>query len=205
MTESTTPFNPAHLFERRRIKDMARLKAYNKILDQIYKKVTDAAKVPGITYILYTIPPFILGLPKPDLEDLVTYLIFQLRKNFEARYSYPTLIYVSWKQLERNYIMKDSPILKSMLGEPESKQQKSRVRFADTITDKQTSSTTDTTTRVFSANGGKILAPARSAGSYTPPTSFLNNLEAPQTRQQEYRQTPAQPPLHPQWSMDSWR
>jgi hypothetical protein len=114
---------PAALFTERASRDKARLRAYNQLLEQIYNRVQTSAKVPGNTWIIYTVPPFVFGLPKIDLEDCVVYLVFQLRQaGYEVRYTYPNLLYISWKHHERNYILQDSPIMKAMLPpEPPAK------------------------------------------------------------------------------------
>ncbi len=106
------------LYTQRQRRDAARLKAYNEILDQIYHRVRVTSQLPTHpAYILYTIPPFIFGLPKIDLEDCVVYLVYQLRSaGFEVRYTYPNLIYVSWKHHEKKYLLEESPILQAMLA-----------------------------------------------------------------------------------------
>jgi hypothetical protein len=81
MEETTTPqLDPSELYNKRKSKDSARLRAYNKILEQIYNRIRVISRLPNSQcYLLYTVPPFILGLPKIDMEDCVVYLIYQLR------------------------------------------------------------------------------------------------------------------------------
>ena len=92
--EQTPQLNPADLYDKRKSKDASRLRAYNKILEQIYNRVRVISKLPSSQcYLLYTVPPFIFGLPKIDLEDCVTYLIYQLRHaGYEVRYTPPNMI-----------------------------------------------------------------------------------------------------------------
>jgi len=72
--------------------------------------------------LLYTVPPFILGLPKIDLEDCVIYLVYQLRQaSYEVRYSPPNMIYISWLHHEQSYI-EQSPIMKAMIESSEKTQ-----------------------------------------------------------------------------------
>jgi hypothetical protein len=106
------------LYTKRQRRDAARLKAYNEILEQIYNRVRVTSQLPTHpAYLLYTIPPFIFGLPKIDLEDCVVYLVYQLRSaGFEVRYTYPNLIYISWKHHEKKYLLEESPILQAMLA-----------------------------------------------------------------------------------------
>jgi hypothetical protein len=114
----TPQLQVSDLYQRRQSKDTARLKAYNQILESIYHRIRAQSKLPNSPCsLLYTIPPFGLGLPKIDLEDCVVYLVFQLRHSgFEVRYSYPNLLAISWMHHERSYITEQSPIMQAMLA-----------------------------------------------------------------------------------------
>jgi len=181
---------PGDLFDKRRQKDTSRLKTYNKILEQIYTRIRTSSREGGDPWIIYSIPPFILGLPRIDLEDCVVYLVYILRsQSYEVRYTYPNLLYISWKHHEKEYILKNSPIMSAMLSatpvtkstKPQGElrgQSESRVRFADQmITQAQGSSY---------ASGQQVQrpptigrAPPRSVTEYQPPNSFLDALERP--------------------------
>ena len=185
---------PTDLFDKRRQRDTARLKAYNKILEQIYVRIRSASTQSSDPWVLYTVPPFILGLPRIDLEDCIVYLVHILRQQqYEVRYTYPNLLYISWKHHESDYILKNSPIMSAMLqGEPKqgggqggqgggqggqipktraSEPRKAgysgHVRFQDEIT---------MGSRGVGTNG---IAPPRNSLQYTPPTSFLDAIEKP--------------------------
>lgn len=121
MEEPTPLLDPTELYNKRRSKDASRLKAYNKILEQIYNRIRVISRLPNSQcYLLYTVPPFILGLPKIDIEDCVVYLMYQLRHaGYETRYTYPNLIYISWMHHEKNYIVEQSPIMAAMLESAE--------------------------------------------------------------------------------------
>jgi len=108
----------SELYKRRQAKDAARLRAYNQILDTVHHRIRVQGNLPNSPCsLLYTIPPFVLGLPKIDLEDCVVYLVFQLRQSgFEVRYSYPNLLAISWMHHERSYITEQSPIMQAMLA-----------------------------------------------------------------------------------------
>jgi hypothetical protein len=117
----TPQLNPSELYDKRRTKDAGRLRAYNKILEQIYNRIRTISKLPNSQcFILYTVPPFILGLPKLDLEDCVVYIIYQLRHaGYEVRYSPPNMIYISWLHHEKSYLVEQSPIMQAMLESSE--------------------------------------------------------------------------------------
>jgi hypothetical protein len=121
MDDPTPQLEPSELYNKRKSKDAARLRAYNKILEQIYTRIRSISRLPNSQcYLLYTVPPFILGLPKIDLEDCVVYLIYQLRHSgYEVRYTFPNLIYISWMHHEKSYLVEQSPIMQAMLESAE--------------------------------------------------------------------------------------
>jgi len=177
---------PTDLFEKRKQRDGAKLRSYNKILEQIYTRVRTSSREGADPWIVYTIPPFIIGLPKLDLEDCVVYLVYMLRQQaYEVRYTYPNLLYISWKHHERDYILNGSPIMQSMLATQSTKpkgevrgQAGTRVRFADQIQGAEAGPKSP-------AGGGPGIsrpqmigkAPPRSTTQYQPPSSFLDVLE----------------------------
>ena len=174
---------PGDLFDKRKQRDAARLRGYNTILEQIYTRIKSASKQGADPWITYTIPPIILGMPKIDLEDCVVYLVYMLRQQaYEVRYTYPNLLYISWKHHEREYLLKNSPIMQTMLATKSSKPVgelkkggATQVRFQEQVVQH--------TFQPGSPAGPprSARAPPRSTASYTPPTSFLNALEQPMT------------------------
>ena len=169
---------PGELFDKRKQRDGAMLKSYNKILEQIYGRIKSNSRMGGDPWIVYTVPPFILGLPKLNLEDCIVYLVYVLRQQgYEVRYTYPNLLYISWKHHERDYILKGSPIMQAMSATTVSSKPKNelrgqsgtRVRFADAMTSQP------------AAFGGRPAgrAPPRNTSDYVPPSSFLDAIEQP--------------------------
>lgn len=164
---------PSDLFEKRRQRDGAKLKSYNTILEQIYTRIRSSSRQGGDPWIIFTVPPFIIGLPRLDLEDCIVYIVYLLRQqSYEVRYTYPNLLYISWKHHEKDYILKTSPIMTTMLAakpassKPLNELRKggaSQVRFAEVVQG--------------SAGGGR--APPRNVADYAPPRSFLNSIEQP--------------------------
>jgi Family of unknown function (DUF5759) len=181
---------PDQLFDKRRQRDAAKLKAYNKILEQIYGRIRTSSREGGDPWLIYTIPPVLLGYPLMVLQDVVVYLVYVLRQqNYEVRYTYPNLLYISWKHHEKEYILQNSPIMSAMLGvtpkqqpvssKPQGElrgQRGGRVRFADQVqTQVQQPPPAPTIGR----------APPRSVASYQPPNSFLDALERPVPEQKK--------------------
>ncbi len=116
--------NPAELYEKRRVKDAARLRVYNRILEAVFHRIRTISRLPqGTTHLLYQVPPFIYGVPKLDLEDLCVYLIHQLRhSNFQVRYTYPNLLFIDWSHHEKAYLMEQSPVMMAMMDSVERTQ-----------------------------------------------------------------------------------
>ena len=179
MSDATPKLEPKHLFEKRASRDKARLRAYNQMLEQIHHRIFTTSQLPGNpNYLMYTVPPFILGLPSIDLEDCIVYIVFQLRNSgFEVRFTYPNLLYISWKAYEREYLMTKNPIVQAMipLAKPEATNKratgpKSKVSF-------------NTPGAVPGSVPGAVAAgtqEAAKAAEYTPPASFLTTMERPQ-------------------------
>ena len=179
--------NPGELFEKRKTRDASRLKAYNQILEQIHSRILSASRNATDTYIMYTVPPFILGLPRLDLEDCIIYVVYQLRQqSYIIRYTYPNLLFISWAHHEKEYLQKQSPITQAMTPlHNEKKGQPSRVRFSEEVlsqrdTIKQQPSIQQQQKNAISIiNNRSNKAPPRSVNEYKPPTSFLDALERP--------------------------
>lgn len=167
-TQPPPKLNPNELYERRVRRDQSRLRAYNQVLEQIHGRIYSASQLQGHpAYIMYTVPPFIFGLPKLDLEDLIVYLVYQLRQSgFEVRYTYPNLLYISWKHHEKEYLLHQNPIIQAMIP-PETKRGGSRkaasVSFAlpDPLSQRAAPS------------------PRKLASEYQPPSSFVQQMERP--------------------------
>jgi hypothetical protein len=166
---------PQHLFEKREKRDKARLRAYNQLLEQIQHRIFTTSQLPGNpSYLVYTVPPFILGLPYIDLQDCIVYTVFQLRQNgFEVRFTYPNLLYISWSSYEKEYFLKKNPIVQAMIPPP-PKQVGKKAAKQDSVIQQTKQVTfqnpyTDTIT----------VTPTRSATDYVPPNSFLDTVQRP--------------------------
>jgi hypothetical protein len=105
------------LYTRRQQKDSARLRAYDQLLKQIMGRIRTHSQLPTHpTDILYEVPYFLMGMPRIDMQDAVVYLTFQLRAGgFEVRFTFPNLLYVSWKHYEQQYLMNGCPLFQSMV------------------------------------------------------------------------------------------
>ena len=175
MADNQPPkLQPQHLFEKREKRDKSRLRAYNQLLEQIQHRIYTTSQLPGNpSYLVYNVPPFILGLPSMDMQDCIVYLVFQLRNNgFEIRFTYPNLLYISWASYEKEYFMKKNPIVQAMMPKPENvnkKGSKQPKAIEQPVQRQIQNPYTDTIT----------VAPMRSANDYMPPTSFLDTIQRP--------------------------
>lgn len=208
MEETTPQLHPSELYDKRRSKDSSRLRAYNKILEQIYNRIRVISKLHhSPCYLLYTVPPFILGLPKIDLEDCVVYLIYQLRHaGYEVRYTPPNMVYISWIHHETSYIVQQSPIMHAMIESAErtqveverkekeaariltqrKSQRKVRIQepgfSAATIAPRSVIRPSPSTSyAIQNVLQRPSTAPPPSAADYVPPTSFLQNMTNPES------------------------
>ena len=200
--DQTPQLNVSDLYTRRQSRDAARLKAYNKILEIVYHRIRNISQLAGApTTLLYTIPPFILGLPRIDLEDCVVYIVYQLRTNgFEVRYTYPNLLNIGWAHHEKSYILEQSPIMLAMLESDEKKRQEDERKaiFSKRLIGRGRGPPKAKTGGIGSGRkkvefrneivfGGGLLrdadAPsvgkAPSAAEYIPPASFMRQMTEP--------------------------
>jgi hypothetical protein len=143
--------------------------------------------------VLYTVPPFILGLPKLDMEDCIVYLVWQLRQaKFEVRFTWPNLLYISWRHHEGEYLTKKNPIIKAMMPEPivhpkpaAGTSKKKAAPPAQITSSRQAVAFNDEIDIINMpqqalltggpAQGGQV----RRAIDYEPPASFVQNMERP--------------------------
>lgn len=195
----TPQLNPTDLYDKRKSKDASRLKAYNKILEQIYNRIRVSSKLPNSQcYLLYTVPPFILGLPKIDIEDCVIYLIYQLRHaKYEVRYTPPNMLYISWLHHEKSYLVEQSPIMQAMMESAEKTQAEMdrKEKEASRLIQGRKSQRTVRIHTPGQFQGPRASAistvlnrplsnptagpPPPSASEYTPPSVFLQNIDQP--------------------------
>lgn len=181
---------PKDLYDRRRKRDHARLRSYNTLLEQIYHRVYATSQLSGNTSsVLYTVPPFVLGLPKLDMEDCIVYLVWQLRQNgFEIRFTWPNLLYISWRHHEGDYLMKHNPIIKAMTPEPIAPPRPS-LALAPVAPKKKEKPVLSFQREIEMIASGPFQPQGRSmvelnngprrAMDYEPPASFLQNMDRP--------------------------
>ncbi len=184
------------LYARRQNRDLSRLRAYEQILQQIMNRIKSHSDLPTHpTSLLYTVPQFVLGLPMLDLKDCILFLVHQLRSSgLEVKYTYPNLLYISWRSYEHEYMKRESPIYAAMIasaGIAADEQEKrraeadaARLEAAKPPEKRKPKKSVSFTTGRESKQGSVRSEPPVSALSYTPSMDFLNAVEKPTEKRQ---------------------
>ena len=148
------------LYTRRITKDAARLRAYNQILDSIYSRIRNQSQLPNSpANLLFTIPPFILGLPRIDLEDCVIYH-------------------------ERSYILEQSPIMQAMLVTSNSLKDKQHSKIQRNFEKKpkkekaeKAGKPANVVISPYALDNNRSVGQTPQASDYQPPSVFLKQME----------------------------
>jgi hypothetical protein len=102
----TEKINIDELYEKKRIYDLNKLNLFNKLLNNIHKKIkiTSRQKIDNQFY-WYLVPEIILGVPKYDQGACIAYLISKLNENgFNVRYIHPNVLFISWAHWIPSYV-----------------------------------------------------------------------------------------------------
>jgi|UniRef100_A0A6C0JX44 hypothetical protein len=183
MTDRTPRLEIKQLFEKRAARDSSKLKAYNQILNQIYNRIYTTSQLAGNSNCLaYTVPPFILGLPSIDLEDCIIYIVHMLRQGgFEVKFTYPNLLFISWKHYESEYNKQHNPIVQAMAPTQNTSKKgaggKRGIEIRGPGLGPGPGPGSQRDDLMFSPNIN--TAPPRSAMEYRPPDAFIQNLSKP--------------------------
>jgi len=137
------------------------------------------------------------------MEDCVVYIVFQLRQaGFEVRFTWPNILYISWKHHEGTYLTKQNPIVQAMLHEANANAfthtlpqkggsqkkkaplSKKDVKFNEDIEFLIRGSLQEPALLTSGNEGSPFgtappVAPRRSPSEYKPPESFIQTMERP--------------------------
>jgi hypothetical protein len=126
-----------------------------------------------------------------DMEDCIVYLVWQLRQSgFEVRFTWPNLLFISWRHHEGDYLTKHNPIIQAMIPEPiappkptsqksEGPKKKAQVQQGPKVSFSDIELLTSGQGTAVTAYSGPGQAQQRRAMDYEPPASFLQNMERP--------------------------
>jgi len=126
------------------------------------------------------------------MEDCIVYIVFQLRQaGFEVKFTWPNILFISWKHHEGAYLTNQNPIVQAMVRESESnariqKQQqqvkkpvKKDVTFNDAIELLTKGAAAPSATSATPSAAPFGAAPRRAPSDYKPPESFLQTMDRP--------------------------
>ncbi len=175
--DGTPRLEPRNLFEKRIHRDKAKLRAYNQILNQIHTRIYHTSQILGNqSFLTYTVPPFVLGLPSLDLEDCIVYVVHMLREaGFVVRYTYPNLLYISWKHYEAEYNRQQNPIVQAM-NSKKNAESTSRKGAGGKRGAGDSAQTVTFSPGVPLQTIGSNQAPARSVADYRPPDALIQSM-----------------------------
>lgn len=179
MADLGPQFHIRALYEKRAQRDAAKLKTYNQLLQQIYKKITYITRMrPELQRFVYIVPEYIPGGSIVNTEDASAYLILRLNsEGFDVIYIKPNLLDISWATHEEKYHRDMNPFASvlnaSRIGEPVAATATSTVTVAAeprTFTDMPVAATTTAATQPPAA---KKTVNLRRVEDYVPSRSFF--------------------------------
>ena len=94
------------LYDNKKKTDMQKLNTYNKILNRIHKKIKVVSRQRNnMQCCWYVVPEIILGVPKFDHTDCISYILDKLYANgFKIKYTHPNLLLISWNHWIPGYV-----------------------------------------------------------------------------------------------------
>lgn len=129
------------LYERKKQHDLIQLSLFNKMLNNVHKriKLTSRQKIDN-QICWYLVPETILGVPKYDQGACIAFLMDKLKTNgFNVRYIHPNLLFISWLHWIPSYvrteIQKKTGIKLNEYGQPIVEEDKEDQYITDTPTD----------------------------------------------------------------------
>lgn len=94
------------LYETKKQQDIVKLELFNKMLNNVHKKIKLISRQRIDNQICwYLVPETILGVPKYDQASCIAYLMDKLKTNgFNVRYIHPNLLFISWMHWVPSYV-----------------------------------------------------------------------------------------------------
>jgi len=115
-SQAPPKLDPKTLYDEQEKRDALRLKTYNNILEQVHNKIRVIARMPtNEKSLLFTVPEFVLGVPRFNTRDCILYLVWNLRQTkFDVQYIPPSLLFISWQRHDNEYKEERSPIVQTL-------------------------------------------------------------------------------------------
>jgi len=98
--------NIDELYEKKKEHDLIKLELFNKMLNNVHKKIKLISRQRINNQICwYLVPETILGVPKYDQAACIAFLMDRLKTNgFNVRYIHPNLLFISWLHWVPSYV-----------------------------------------------------------------------------------------------------
>lgn len=95
------------LYERKRERDMAQLKIFNKMLQRIHAKIKVTSRQRMSEKICwFVVPEIMLGIPSYDQGSCIGYVMGKLKEDgFRLQYFHPNTLMISWDHWIPNYVI----------------------------------------------------------------------------------------------------
>lgn len=97
------------LYEKKRMKNQMELDIFNRLLSRIHNKIKITSKqFIEQQYIFFVVPEIMIGLPKYNHSNCVSYLMYKLGDNgFNVKYITPNVLFISWKHWIPKYVTQE--------------------------------------------------------------------------------------------------
>ena len=110
-----TSINIDDLYEKKRERDFAQLKIFNKVLRRVHSKIQVTSRQKGAEKICwFVVPEIMLGVPLYDQSGCIAYVMDKLKVDgFIVKYVHPNTLFISWGHWVPNYVISE---IKSKTG-----------------------------------------------------------------------------------------
>ena len=110
-----TSINIDDLYEKKRMRDLAQLKIYNKMLRRIHAKIQVTSRQKGAEKLCwFVVPEVMLGVPVYEQSGCIAYVMDKLKTDgFIVQYVHPNTLFISWGHWVPNYVISE---IKSKTG-----------------------------------------------------------------------------------------
>lgn len=110
-----TSINIDDLYEKKRERDFAQLKIFNKVLRRVHSKIQVTSRQKGVEKICwFVVPEIMLGVPLYDQSGCIAYVMDKLKVDgFIVKYVHPNTLFISWGHWVPNYVISE---IKSKTG-----------------------------------------------------------------------------------------
>jgi hypothetical protein len=96
--------NLDELYETKKQKDLVQLEWFNKMLNRVHARIKYVSRS-NERMCWFTIPEFILGVPRYDQAACIAYILDKLQTNgFVVRYVHPNTLIISWAHIVPTYV-----------------------------------------------------------------------------------------------------